>query len=509
MASLWLPATGKLYLPPATPVTQILSTDEFVKRTDVYYYTGSKRLLMVGHPYHEVKETVSGKLIAPKVSGNQYRVFRCQFPDPNKFTFSNPNLYNPETQRLVWGVRGVEVCRGQPLGIGCTGNPFFNKYKDAENPQSAFAKPGEEDRVNVCFDPKQIQMLIIGCQPCEGEHWDVAKTCVEQPRSEESKCPAIELVNSIIEDGNMADIGLGNINYETLQQNRSDCPLDLVGQIAKHPDFLKMSSDPYGNRMWFYASREQMFARHLWVRSGTTGEDLPSNLFIGPELNGGDSKIKPHSYYCSPSGSLVSSDQGIFNRPYWIQRAQGLNNGIAWGNEVFITVVDNTHGTNFTFSQKTEEAERPEEQYKASNYRIFSRHAEEFEIAMIVQLCIVDLTPEVLSHLNTMNDRILEDWNLGFVQAPSNLEDNYRFLQSLATPCPDKFKDKEKVDQYEGKTFWTVNLTETFTTDLAQTSLGRKFLFQTGKLNGNKRVAPKSVTFRSKRSSAKRRKLNQ
>lgn len=459
---------------------------------------------MVGHPYHEVK-SAGGQLIAPKVSGNQFRVFRCKFPDPNKFTFPNPNVYNPEKERLVWGVRGIEVCRGQPLGIGATGHPLFNKYKDAENPQNNLNPPGDDDRVNVCLDPKQIQMLIIGCQPCEGEHWDVAKACEDQPRQAESACPPIELINSVIEDGQMADIGFGNINYKTLQQNQSDCPLDLVNQTAKHPDFLKMSSDPYGNSMWFYASREQMYARHFWVRAGETGEDLPADLFISPTPNGEQAKLKPHGYFCSPSGSLVSSDQGIFNRPYWLQRAQGLNNGIAWTNEVFITLVDNTHGTNFTFSVKKDDAGE-EESYKAKNYRIFSRHAEEFEIAMIVQLCIVPLTPEVLSHLHGMNPNILDDWNLGFVQPPNNLEDNYRYIQSLATPCPDKFKDKEKEDPYKDYTFWAVDLTESFTTDLGQTSLGRKFLFQIGQAANRKRAAPKSVTFQSK--SKKKRKAS-
>lgn len=502
MASVWLPSTGKLYLPPPTPVSKILGTDEFVQRTDLYYHTGSERLLMVGHPHHEIRNGEG--VVVPKVSPSQYRVFRCKFPDPNQFTFPDTNIYNPENQRLVWAVRGLEICRGQPLGIGITGHPYFNKFNDVENPNKALGDTTDDDRRNVGIDPKQIQMFVIGCTPCVGEHWEKAIPCADERRDAITKCPPIELINSDIEDGQMADIGFGNINTKTLQQNKSEVPLDLVDQTIKHPDFLKMSNDPFGNSMWFFAKREQMYVRHSWVRAGETGEDVPQDLFLSPTQR---NKMGPVSYFASPSGSLVSSDQQIFNRPYWLQRAQGLNNGVAWNNEVFITAVDNTRGTTFTLSIQKEEADQPET-YKASNFRSYLRHVEEWEISMIVQLCIVNLDPEVLAHLNNMNPDIIEGWNLGFIQAPSNLEDKYRFITSLATRCPDKDKQKEKKDPYEGKTFWNVDLTATFSTELQQFSLGRKFMFQTG-MRGLKRPVPKAVSFRATNSTGtKRRRKN-
>ncbi|AJG05912.1 L1 protein [Bos taurus papillomavirus 15] len=497
----WLPSSEKLYLPPPTSVTQFLDTDDFVTRTDIFYHSNSERLLFVGHPYFDIKK--GEEVSVPKVSGSQFRVFRLKFPDPNKFSFPNPKMYNPETQRLVWGLRGIEICRGQPLGIGVTGHPAFNKLRDAENPFQ-YPTQEEDNRVNVCMDPKQVQLFIVGCTPCEGEYWDAAKPCGEL---EQGDCPPIELKNEIIQDGEMCDTGFGNINFATLQASKSGAPLDIVNQIVKYPDFLKMGSDPYGNSMFFYAKREQMYIRHLWSRAGSMGDDIPNDDKNPFYLSG---KVpQPTSVYVgSPSGSLVSSDQQIYNRPFWIQRAQGRNNGMCWNNELFVTAVDTTRGTNFTISvHKSQPAPRPLEQYAATNFKHYLRHVEEWELSIIVQLCIVDLTPEAVTHLHSMNSNIIDNWNLGFIQAPNNIEDKYRFISSAATRCPKPSDTEEKEDLYKGKKFWDVDLTNKFSMNLEQYSLGRKFLFQIGK-KGTKRSAPKTVKFENSGKAPKRRRKN-
>lgn len=503
--SYWLPSSGKLFLPPPTPVSNILNTDDFVTRTDTFYHASSERLLNVGHPYFELKK--GEEVIVPKVSGSQFRVFRLQLPDPNKFTFQTPNVYNPETQRLVWALKGIEICRGQPLGIGVTGHPSFNKFRDAENLNNNQPSQGEDDRVNTALDPKQVQLFIVGCTPCEGEHWDVAESC--QPL-EVGACPPLQLVNTLIQDGEMCDIGFGNINNKALQATKSDAPLDIVDQIVKYPDFLKMSSDLQGNSMFFYAKREQLYLRHLWARGGTVGEEIPPNGSPSPYYLPGKVKPLPSSvYFGGPSGSLVSSDQQIFNRPFWIQRAQGNNNGVCWHNQLFVTAVDSTRGTNFTISvPKKNMGVQPQDLYKSTDFNHYLRHVEEWELSCIMQLCIVDLKPETLAHLHNMDPRILETWNLGFIQPPTNIEDQYRFIKSLATKCPGKEETAEKEDPYAKYKFWDVNLTERFSSNLEQYSLGRKFLFQIGK-RGSKRPAPKTVTFDSSSKKApKRRRKN-
>lgn len=235
MTSLWLPATGKVYLPPSTPVARVQSTDEYIQRTDIYYHANSDRLLTVGHPYFDVRDTAdNSKILVPKVSGNQYRAFRLLLPDPNRFALVDMNIYNPEKERLVWACRGLEIGRGQPLGVGTTGHPLFNKVKDTENANN-YIVTSKDDRQDTSFDPKQVQMFIIGCTPCMGEYWDAAKPC--DADAGQGKCPPLELINSVIQDGDMIDIGFGNINNKTLSVNRSDVSLDIVNDICKYPDF--------------------------------------------------------------------------------------------------------------------------------------------------------------------------------------------------------------------------------------------------------------------------------
>lgn len=84
--SLWLPSEATVYLPPV-PVSKVVSTDEYVARTNIYYHAGTSRLLAVGHPYFPIKKPNNNKILVPKVSGLQYRVFRIHLPDPNKFGF--------------------------------------------------------------------------------------------------------------------------------------------------------------------------------------------------------------------------------------------------------------------------------------------------------------------------------------------------------------------------------------------------------------------------------------
>lgn len=497
--ALWLPTSGKLYLPPAAPTPRVLSTDEYVKPLSVFFHASSERLLTVGHPYFPIYDTNDeNKIVVPKVSPNQYRAFRIKLPDPNKFALVDQNLYDPNSERLVWRLRGIEVGRGGPIGVGSTGHPLFNKFGDTENP-SVYAQAGTDERQNVSFDPKQNQMFILGCAPAIGQHWDKAKPCAEQ---EKGSCPPLQLVNSIIEDGDMSDIGLGNYNFKDLQEDHSGAPLDIVASVCKYPDYMKMSKDVFGDSAFFFGRREQMYVRHLFTRNGTMGDKIPDALqnkngyYTNSDQNGDDPRktLAPWAYFTTPSGSLVSSESQLFNRPYWLQRAQGTNNGILWGNQLFVTVLDNTHGTNMTISMHTSE----DTTYKASEYKQYLRHTEEYEIDLIVQLCSISLTADVLSHLHVMNPSILENWNLAFVPpAPAGLEDTYRYLSSLATKCPDQAATTEKEDPYSKYSFWEVDLTEKMSTELTQYSLGRRFLFQTGLVNGNgsfKRVRSTSGT---------------
>lgn len=488
--ALWLPSTGKFYLPPAQPTPRVLATDEYVTGTNIFFYAGSERLLTVGHPYFPVVDA-DDKVTVPKVSANQYRAFRVLLPDPNKFALIDQDIYDPSSERLVWKLRGLEIGRGGPIGVGTTGHPLYNKFVDTENP-SVYTVQTDDDRQNVSFDPKQSQMFIVGCEPALGQHWDKAEACAN-PAPKKGDCYPIQLVNSVIQDGDMGDIGFGAFNFNSLQEDHASAPLDVVKSISKYPDFMKMSKDVYGDRAFFYGRREQMYIRHMFVRAGNSGDAIPgavehnNGYYINSDQaqEGPRKTLGPYTYFGMPSGSLASSESQLFNRPYWLQRAQGTNNGVLWGNQIFVTVFDNTHAGNFTISVYAKEENDPPTTYKAGDFKQYSRHVEEYELEFILQLCKVPLSADVLSHLHVMNPTILENWNLAFVPpAPTGIEDSYRFLSSLATKCPDQTPAKDKDDPYKDYIFWVVDLTEKLSSELSQFSLGRRFLFQTGLVNG-------------------------
>lgn len=468
-----------MYLPP-TSVSRVVSTETYVQRLPFYYCATSSRLLAVGHPYYPVTDGQGGKV--PKVSGNQYRVFRVKLPDPNKFGLPDGNVYDPDKERLVWGCIGIEVGRGQPLGIGLSGHPLFNRFEDTENPGKYYQEKAPppatlDNRQNVSVDNKQTQLILVGCTPPTGEHWAKGKAC-DEPLPAPDACPPLELLNTVIQDGDMFDTGFGAMDFEHLQATKSEVPLDIAQTVCKYPDYLKMNADQYGDPCFFYVRKEQMFARHYFSRQGVVGETVPDEYIIkGAE---GQAQKNPSSYIYTgtPSGSLVSSETQIFNRPYWLHKAQGHNNGICWNNEIFVTLADNTRGTNLTLTVPIQ-ANQPNFDYK--NYKQYMRHCEEYELQFMFQVCKIALNPENLAYLHTMNPDILDNWDLGINPPISNaLEDSYRFPANVATTCPTKMPIKEKVDPYDTFTFWNLDFTEKFTSDLDQYPLGRKFLLQSG-----------------------------
>lgn len=473
--AVWLPAQNKFYLPPQ-PITKILSTDDYIERTAHFFHAGSDKLLTVGNPYYEIKEGSEVKV--PKVSPNQYRVFRIKLPDPNTFAFGDKCVYDPENERLLWACRGIEVSRGGPLGCSITGHPLFNKMFDVENP---FTYPKQASaRFNMAFDPKQTQMILLGCKPAIGEHWKRSLVC-SSSTLEATECPPIELINTKIQDGDMIDIGLGNMDFSELQDNKAEAPLDIVNGPCKYPDFISMEEDMYGDTLFFFARRETMYTRHMYLRGGMPGkESVPANTYIAAASSDQDRAAAKltDAYIGIPSGSLVSSESQLFNRPYWLQRAQGQNNGIAWHNELFLTVVDNTRGTVMPINKKT--ASATEGEFKITDFYAFVRHTEEFQISMILQLCKVRLTPENLAFVHTMDPTIVDEWHLSATAPSQALHEHYRYINSRATKCPDAVAPVEPEDRYKGLRFWEIDFTEKITDQLDQTALGRKFIYQSG-----------------------------
>ncbi|AFS89109.1 L1 [Equus caballus papillomavirus 4] len=493
--ALWTRDNQKFYLPPA-PVTKVLSTEEYVQRHAIYYHANTDRLLSVGHPYFPYKQN---KIDIPKVSANQYRVFEVTLPNPNKFALPDRNIHNPEKNRLVWALRAVEVSRGQPIGVSVTGSPVFNRLHDVENPRKNEGGAGggaEDTRVNMAFEAKQCQLLLVGCKPAYGEYWTLSRPCngVQQQDS-----PPIELVSTVIEDGDMGEIGFGALDFGTLAANKADVPLDLVNAISKYPDYIKMSQDPAGDNLFFYVRRETEYARHFYTKAGTIKEAMPDSVFIKGRASSGSSN---YVYGCSPSGSVVSTDTQIFNRPYWLFQAQGQNNGVCWHEKIYVTVLDNTRGTNFSISVSKDM--RPVDNYQTDKFHLFLRHAEEYELSFILQLCTVALTPETVAHLHSVDPKILEEWEIGVnPQLSAAVENTYRYSSS-ATRC--QLPPVVPEPPLNPPNYWKVDLSERLSLDLDQFPLGRRFLAQIGGGHSRKRKAPPSSATSTPSKTAKRRK---
>ena len=472
--ALWRSSDNLVYLPP-TPVSKVLSTDDYVTRTNIYYYAGTSRLLTVGHPYFPIPKSSNNKVDVPKVSAFQYRVFRVRLPDPNKFGLPDARIYNPDAERLVWACTGVEVGRGQPLGVGLSGHPLYNKLEDTENSNIAHGPIGQDSRDNISVDNKQTQLCIIGCTPPMGEHWGKGTPCRNPPA--QGDCPPLELITSPIQDGDMVDTGYGAMDFTALQLNKSDVPIDICQSTCKYPDYLGMAAEPYGDSMFFYLRREQLFARHFFNRASAVGDAIPDTFIL--KSNGGGRDVGSAVYSPTPSGSMVTSEAQLFNKPYWLRRAQGHNNGICWANQLFVTVVDTTRSTNMCLCVPSEAS--PATTYDATKFKEYLRHGEEYDLQFIFQLCKVTLTPDIMAYLHTMNSSLLEDWNFGLTLPPStSLEDTYRFLSSSAITCQKDTPPTEKQDPYAKLNFWDVDLKDRFSLDLSQFPLGRKFLLQLG-----------------------------
>ena len=485
--SLWLQTPGTLYLPPSKPVAKVYNTDDYVVRTGYYFHAYTERLLLVGHPYFDVEDG-NDKIVVPKVSAHQYRVFRLNLPDPNKFAIADACIFDPEKERLVWKLTGLQVDRGGPLGIGASGHPLFNKFHWLFPRELLLYLVGSSQSLHSRNLSHTYLHPVCGCAPPTGQYWDVTKPCNKLNKGD---CPAIELLHTHIQDGDMCEIGFGNANFENFQQDRAGVPLEITNEICVWPDFLKMSKDVYGDQLFFYNKKEQLYARHYLTKAGIDGDALPPHTYLNPQdQKPQKTNFGPYSYTTTPSGSLVSSDANIFNRPYWLHKALGANNGILWGNTCFVTIVDNTRNITFNLSIFKEDGDQAAQdyKYKAKDFKNYSRHTEEYEIEMIVELCKIPLDPDVLAHINVMNPRILDEWELAFVPPPpQGIEDSYRYILSLATKCPADVIPAEKPDPWDKYTFWEIDMTEKLSAELSQFSLGKRFLYQSGLLK-NKRI---------------------
>lgn len=467
------------YLPPAHPqATYFSTTDDFVSSTGRYATGHSGRLLIVGHPYFTVPANGNGngKVLVPKVNANQYRVFRCILPDPNKV----PICQGPEPEgfKYVWRLRCVRVGRGQPFSVGLSGAPKFNRGLDLESvphPKAAAAAAdgdNKDQRVPFAYDPKQMQILIVGCAPAKGEYWH-SKSCNGDGSESPPPCPAIELQTHDILDGSMCDIGTGSLSHEL--KNPNDLPLELVDELPVYPDVIGMQNDPTGDSCFFMVKREQLYLRHAFLKDGTQGEP------IGTETTG-------YTFSPGTSGSLINSDTSLFGKPYYLNQAQGANNGVVWDNTLYITLLDNTRNNTMVISSKGQNGNGSYDQTKWTNYL---RHVEEYDLHLGLELCKVDMSATVLYHMMIHNPGILDKWGYT-TEAPtqhrppdSPSDTSYRYSKdppsagysgAISCHAPDSSDTEDEEEDFFEHGFWNLDFRSKINFESRATSFDRAFL---------------------------------
>ncbi|QYW06044.1 L1 protein [Papillomaviridae sp. Seabass_c24797] len=510
---------------PLEPVMR--STDEYTTDTGLSYAVKSDLIVLVGHPHYDItaEKKRKGKkkkdVLLPMNSPFQYRVFKLQLPDPNKMTFPETLGHRTlETEVFVWSVEMVEVTRGGPLGVPITGNSMFAKFKDIENPDVDWTKQvsrpqtdTKDGRVMVGFDGKQTQLIAVGGKPLDGVYWDGDSSQVPK-----GSCPILVRKNKTIEDGDLGDIGFGNMNPDTICKDEWHLPIEMSERLTIHPDFPKMQHDSMGDACFMYVLKEQLFGKHFWDMAGIGGEQTVDNTV-------------PLEGKVIPSGSLTASGQSIFNKPLWLNQALGPNNGLLWNNELFVTCMDTTHGGSFnvvvpeknagsddkpqggkmnlitsqtntgqqqdesdsdddcfqgfdTISASEKHSMQTADPYDPTKLVEFQRHVSEWQVQAIVRLKKISLEAELMLMLDNQYPKLLKDWGFGWGEQEGALPMSSIFNQDKMKSCKqlEKEEEEEEIEDVHQHIVVSVNGDAKLEVhdDLHRIPLGRKYLNMKG-----------------------------
>ncbi|QYW06019.1 L1 protein [Papillomaviridae sp. Haddock_c2655] len=496
---------------PVQPVMR--STDEFTHDTGLVYAVRSQLMSLIGHPHYDITKSRKrrGKqvqdVILPMVSPFQYRVFELNLPDPNKMSFPETLQHRTlKSQRYVWCIEMVEVCRNGPLGVPLTGNSMFAKFADIENPpvnwtkteKQKGAKQGTDDkdgRTMIGFDGKQTQFIAIGAKPLKGFTW------VGTPSGVKDGCPILTRSVSDIKDGDLGDIGFGNIDPTTLCMDEWHLPIEMKDRACISPDLDNMLKDGMGDCMFMYINREQVFAKHFFDMAGTGGEVT-------------EDMTKPLEGKVIPSGSLAASQSSIFGKPYWLNQSVGPNNGLLWDNKLFVTCMDTTHGGSFNIVIKKSgtgksndgpgasatnhfvnekpceefqplasefDSARNENEYKPSDWNEFQRHVSEWSVEAIVRLKTITLEGELMLLLDQKYPDLLTNWGFGWKENTelTPYQTNMLNTQENMRRCPRADAEAEEAEE-EVATNIVIdsngNCKLEMHEELHRTPLGRKYM---------------------------------
>nr|WFF64105.1 MAG: L1 protein [Betta papillomavirus 1] len=397
----------------------IKSTDEFVTETDITFIVKSDPIRLQGHPYKDISKS-DGNPKIPMCSPARFNVVELALPDLNKLIMPPlPGKLSLSTQVFVWKLVGFRIdIQGPECGAvtGCYQSTLSVSDAGEENGKMPSALRNT-DGLSTCMcsfsdvednDEKQItwglehaqrQVICVGCKPLKGynEQWDdsSAQTYMYKRHTME------------IQDGYLCEFGYGNYDANH-EGDKTVIPVEMQDP-EDHPtlcvDKMSMDNDNMGDSCFLMLERQADGVRHLT----TNGSDDAEGAKAGDDDPNFANVTHSADPFIAKTAGMISSLQDIFNKNYWLGKCRGVNNGIIWGNKLYITFADNTRGFIYRHTQKTSNQNG---QYTPGQYKYRLRHVKEFQVQVIVRKCAVKLEAKLITALLQFN----KDWlnNLGF-----------------------------------------------------------------------------------------------
>ncbi|UDM59208.1 L1 [Trematomus bernacchii papillomavirus] len=384
----------------------VKSTDEFVHETPVTFIVKSDPIRVQGHPFSGAAKEGDWP---PLVSPSRFNVCKVTLPDMSKLIMPPlPGRQGLDTMVPVWKVVGVRIdvqgvqtpavtgfsqTTWQATDAGVTDGTQPKQTGD-DLDQSFCSQDSENaDVTNYRWGAEhaQRQMMAIGCKPLKGysETYDDKKGYVRTTYD--------------VSNGDLHEFGYGNSEHGNTD-DLTTVPIEMVRHSkVLLPDHITMENDDAGDSNFMIIERHATGIRHLAYNKNpdaeaTTGGAPFKNVTVNPDpLN-----IK--------TSGMVSSGNDLFNKSYWLNKAKGPNNGICWGNQLFVTFVDNSRGFIYRHTKSTEST--TPSTYDPSKYKYTLRHIKEYQVTVIVRKCEVSLEARLITQLLQFNKNWLA--NLGF-----------------------------------------------------------------------------------------------
>ncbi|QXP49532.1 MAG: L1 protein [Lutjanus campechanus-associated papillomavirus 1] len=426
----------------------VKSTDEFVEETSTTFIVKSDPIRIQGHPYHKPS---SCNFVSP----SRYNVTKIDLPDMKKMIMPPlPGRLSLQSKIPIWKIVGVRVdvqgiqspavtgfCQtdmvptdgGVEDGVqpttdteGARSGAFYEAtMQDGSQPDypedldpAAGAAAGKNYRWGA--EHGQRQLLAVGCKPLKGytESW---KTSLYERKVYD------------IGDGDLHEFGYGIAESETTA-DLTTLPIEMC-RSAKVllPDKLAMDNDLTGDSNFMLIERDATGIRHQAFNRNLDADYIAGtapfkNVVVNPDpLN-------------TKTAGMVASGGDIFNRSYWLNKAKGPNNGICWGNKLYITFVDNTRGFILRHSIKKAEATP----YDPTKYEFYLRHVKEYQVTVIVRKCFVSLEAKLITYLLQWNRDWLKD--IGFKFNETSDKPTTSVFRELDAPADNAEEEEEEVD---------------------------------------------------------------